>query len=80
MGLEIVLFVSNTKPMFLSVDLGLHSLFSISISNLDSPVKLWELWLLKLSTKKPDLNLSNPVFGSFMAKFLVSVSNNDNVV
>ena len=66
--------------MFLSVDLGLHSLFSISISNLDSPVKLWELWLLKLSTKKPDLNLSNPVFGSFIAKFLVSVSNIYNVV
>ena len=75
-----MLTVSNTNPTFLSVDLGLNSLFSISMSNLDSPVKLWELWFLKLSTKKPDLNLSNPVFGSLIYKFLVSVSNRDNVV
>ena len=50
------------------------------MSNFDSPVKLWELWFLKLSTKKPDLNLSNPVFGSFTDKFLVSVSSKDKVV
>ena len=75
-----MLIVSNTNPTLLSVDLGLNSLFSTSISNLDSPIKLCELWFLKLSTKKPDLNLSNPVFGSLTDKFLVSVSNNDNVV
>ena len=75
-----MLTVSNTNPTFLSVDLGLHSLFSISISNLDSPFKLWDSWFLKLSTKKPDLNLSNPVFGSFTDKFLVSVSSKDKVV
>ena len=79
-GFAVVLTVSNTSPTFLSVDLGLNSLFSISMSNLDSPIKLWELWFLKLSTKKPDLNLSSPVFGSLTDKFLVSVSNNDNVV
>ena len=34
-----MLTVSNNKPTFLSVDLGLHSPLSISISKLDSPIK-----------------------------------------
>ncbi len=62
------------------MDLGLHSPFTRSISNLDSPLKLCVRWSIKLSTKKPDLNLSNPVLGSLIDKFLVSVSNKDNVM
>ena len=50
------------------------------MSKLESPVKLWDAWFLKLSTKKPDLNLSNPVFGSFIDKLLVSVSSKFKVV
>ena len=36
--------------------------------------------IFKISTKNPDLNLSNPVFGSFTDKLLVSVSSKFKVV
>ena len=50
------------------------------MSKKESPMRLWFLWLLKLSTKNPDLNLSKPVFGSLIERFLVSVSSNESVV
>ena len=37
-------------------------------------------WLLKLSTKNPDLNLSKPVDASVILRLEVSVSKRDNCV
>ena len=58
---------------------GLNWEFSTSIEFLAIKVDFWEINVVKLSTKNPDLNLYNP-FASLIVKLAVSFYNKDRVV